>query len=419
MHGKRRFAAVTRAEEMAMRVASCVTHALILALGLTACSPTPRDTGSRIGAPARGRNPTATSPTATALPTTQTGSGAAGSPVIQTVSRGGGAGSGLKEGQCARQNIVTSRVVPTIWLVIDGSSSMLSPLGLGGLQSRWFALTDTLMHTDNGIVKTLEKDVQWGVVLYDGPAPGGVTDVVLPDGGVKAFPAAETCPRVVVVEPKKEAFTDIAMVVGADPLGGSTPTDKALEVVLSHLPETTGQALDARVYPTIVVLATDGEPNDFCTLDPILGLPIGGDVRPKVVRAVQQLESMSVKTYVISLAGGDQNLTAHLNQVAATGGTGMPPFFPTTKDQLVQAFRDIIGPETACDVVLNGSVKAGIECMGRIKINGVELPCNDPNGWALKNSSTVTIQGTACQQYKMDQSSVLEADFPCEVFDLN
>jgi hypothetical protein len=325
----------------------------------------------------------------------------------------------LKDGQCAKQNIVTSRVVPTIWLVIDGSGSMLSPLGIANPQSRWSALYDALMNPDNGIVKSLEQDVQWGVVLYDGPAPGGMSSVMLPDGGVKTFPPAETCPRVAVVEPKKQAFADIATVVGSDPLGGSTPTDKALEVVVNHLPDLSGQVLDARVYPTIVVLATDGEPNDFCTVEPFLGLPIGGDVRPKVIAAVRQLESMSVKTYVISLAGEDQNLTAHLNQVAAAGGTKLPPFFPTTKDQLVQAFKDIIGPETACEVVLNGSVKSGIECMGKIKINGIELPCNDPNGWALKDRSTVTIQGTACERYKMDLTAVLEADFPCEVIDLN
>jgi hypothetical protein len=276
------------------------------------------------------------------------------------------------------------------------------------------------MNPDTGVVKSLEKDVQWGVVLYDGPPPGGVlTEVPLPDGGVRTLPPAETCPRVVVSEPKKEAFADISMIVGVDPLGGSTPTDRALDVVVNHLPDLTGQALDTRVFPTIVVLATDGEPNDFCNVDPVLGIPLGGDTRPKVLSAVRQLESMSVKTYVISLAGGDQNLTAHLNQVASAGGTGLPPFFPTTKDQLVQAFKDIIGPETACEVVLNGSVKPGIECMGKIKINGLDLPCNDPNGWALKDPSTVVIQGTACTQYKMDLSSVLEADFPCELIDLN
>jgi hypothetical protein len=236
------------------------------------------------------------------------------------------------------------------------------------------------------------------------------------------FPPADTCPRVVVVEPKKNAYMEISTVVGVDPLGGSTPTDKALNVVVTHLEDQTGQVLDARVYPTIVVLATDGEPNDFCgggNNDPFAILNGPKDVRPAVISAVTQLASMDIKTYVISLAGEDKNLTAHLNDVAAAGGTGTKPFFPTSKDALVQAFKDIIGPETACDVVLNGKVKPGLECMGSIKINGNLLPCNDANGWALKDPSTVSIQGTACEQYKNDLSAVLSADFPCELIDLN
>jgi hypothetical protein len=335
----------------------------------------------------------------------------------------GQGGTGLKAGQCAGGQIVTARVVPTIWLVIDGSGSMLNPLGAMSEQSRWAALHDALMNPDMGIVKSLEKDVEWGVVLYDGPSPGGVNPtVMLPDGGVRMLPPADTCPRVVVVEPKKDAFAEISTIVGVDPLGGSTPTDKALNVVVSHLDDMTGQVLDTRVNPTIVVLATDGEPNDFC--GGMQGGIFGGfggmtDVRPQVISAVQQLAALSIKTYVISLAGEDQNLTAHLNDVAAAGDTGKTPFFPTSKDELVQAFKEIIGPETACDVVLKGSVKVGNECMGTIKINGTTLPCNDANGWALRDPSTVVIQGTACEQYKKDLSAVLEADFPCEAIDLN
>jgi hypothetical protein len=390
-----------------------------LALALAGCSAPPSGaSSSRIGgAPRQTSNTSAAAAAGTGLaePTTK----APSDPNVLLTSKpmlSGTAGTGLKAGQCAKQNIVTSRVVPTIWLVLDGSGSMLSPLSAMTQQTRWSALHDALMDPTAGVVKSLETDVEWGVVLYDGPLPGGFAlPTMLPDGGLKELPPATTCPRVVVSEPKKNAFADISMVVGADPLGGSTPTDKALNVVVSHLDDMTGQVLDARIYPTIVVLATDGEPNDLCT---DMGFGAGTDVRPQVISAVTQLASMDVKTYVISLAGEDMNLTAHLNDVAAAGGTGMPPFFPTTKDALVQVFKDIIGQPTACDVVLNGSVKPGIECMGTIKINGMPLTCNDPNGWALKDPSTVSIQGSACEQYKKDLNAVLEADFPCEAIDL-
>jgi hypothetical protein len=324
----------------------------------------------------------------------------------------GTAGEGLKAGQCARQNVVTTRVVPTVWLVLDGSGSMVELLGE---TSRWKALRAALMDPADGVVKALEHEVSWGMVLYDGMTPGDIQEP-LPDGGVAMFsaPPATTCPRLVTVEPALDNFGMLDMNYGAMPLGGSTPTDKALEAVVGHLPDQTGQVLDGRVNPTIVVLATDGAPNNLCTTDFSMI-----DVAPNVVKVVGTLASMNVKTYVISLAGGDANLTQHLEQVAKAGMTGNPPFLPMNKAELVQTFKDIIGPAAACDVVLHGSVKAGIECMGSIKINGAPLACNDPNGWMLKDKSTISIMGTACEEYRNNLTAILEADFPCEAIDLN
>jgi hypothetical protein len=325
---------------------------------------------------------------------------------------GGTAGAGLKDGQCAGQTLVTNRVVPTVWLVLDGSGSMVELLGD---TSRWNALRAALMDPTDGVVKSLEKDVSFGMVIYDGATPGNIQQP-LPDGGIAMFsaPPATTCPRLVTVEPAVNNFAMLEMSYGATPLGGSTPTDKALEAVVGHLPAQTDPVLDGRVNPTIVVLATDGAPNNLCTLDFTML-----DVAPNVINVVGMLASLNVKTYVISLAGGDMLLTQHLEQVAAAGMSGMPPFLPANKPELVQVFKDIIGPAAACDVALSGSVKLGIECMGTIKINGTPLPCNDPNGWMLKDKSTITITGTACEDYRNNLSAVLEADFPCEAIDLN
>lgn len=323
----------------------------------------------------------------------------------------GFAGSGLKEGQCARQDIVTMRVVPTIWLVLDGSGSMLDPLGD---KSRFDALKEALMDPVAGVVKSLEHDVKWGMVMYDGP---GVGVLPLADGGIAMFssPPATTCPRLVTVEPKKDNFNDINAMYPPDPLGGSTPTDKALEAVVAHLPNGgQGPQLDTMIQPTIVVLATDGAPNDFCSMS---FLPL--DVRPNVISAVKKLKDANIKTYVISLAGDDQMLTQHLIQVAQAGGTGKAPFIPMNKTQLVQTFKDIVGPEVACDIVLTGKVKPGKECMGMIEINNKILPCGSDDGWKLKDESTITITGPACEQYKKDPAAVLHADFPCDIFTLN
>jgi hypothetical protein len=398
-----------------------IVAGLLLVTACMACSSKPTVTSGRLSGP-RGTSATgATTMQSSAAPGAglpngaTAGAAANDNPLIVTTTKPGLNGpddQGLKDGQCAKQNIVTNRVVPTVWLVLDGSGSMVDFLGD---TSRWNALRAALMDPTDGVVKSLENDVAWGMVIYDGATPGDIQQP-LPDGGIAMFsaPPATTCPRLVTVEPAMANFAMLDMNYAGSPLGGSTPTDKALDAVISHLPANTDPVLDGKVNPTIVVLATDGAPNNLCTLDPTMI-----DVAPLVVNAVSTLAGNNIKTYVISLANGDMLLTQHLEQVAAAGGTGLAPFLPANKAELVQTFKDIIGPAAACDVVLNGEVKAGIECMGTIKINGVALPCNDPNGWMLKDPSTISITGTACEEYRNNLSAILEADFPCEVIDLN
>jgi len=337
-----------------------------------------------------------------------------GSGLLMVTKNTGAAGAGLKDGQCARQDLNPRRIVPIIWLVLDGSGSMVEQLGD---KTRWAALRGALMDPTNGVVKSLEHNVQFGMIIYDGKVPGGGAGTLLPDGGVAMFsmPPTDVCPRLVAVEPALDNFMTLDTMMASQPLGGSTPTDKALEAVVAHLPAgSAGQMLDTSVNPTIVVLATDGAPNDFCSTD---FLP--PDVRPRVLSAVQQLTGADIKTYVISLAGEDQMLTQHLTDVAAMGNTGKPPFIPMNSADLIKTFQDIVGPGTSCSVKLAGKVKPGTECMGAIEVNGVPLKCNDPNGWMLSDPSTVTITGTACVEYQAKTSATLHADFPCESIALN
>jgi hypothetical protein len=393
--------------------------ACVVTVMMAACSSTPTPSGGGGGSRPAGATLPVNTPAATPSP-----GGIAASPLTGTDNPGSGtipvatpvpstAGDGLKEGQCAGKDVSTTRIVPTIWLVIDGSGSMVTMLGD---TSRWVALRTALMDPTEGIVKTLEHDVQWGMIMYDGTLD---IPVALPDGGVAMFssPPATTCPRVVSVEPKKDNFDAINMVYPPDPLGGSTPTDKAMQLVIQHLPPSAAQAgPDVFVQPTIIVLATDGEPNNLCGAGGVFNMD---DVKPAVIKAVSDLAAVGNKTYVISLAGDDQGLAAHLQQVAQAGGTGKPPFVPMNKTDLEQVFKDIIGAGAACDVAVAGKIKIGDECKGTISINGTALPCDDDNGWRLKDDHTVSITGTACDMYKADQNAQLHADFPCDVVTLN
>lgn len=387
----------------------------MLGLAITACSSTPETKGSRLDT----RKPTGTAgssagvkPGAATGAWSSTSSGSGAFVPTNTAPTGAAGVAPLKEGQCAGGDIPVRRQTPTVWLVLDGSGSMNTALEPN--VSRWMALKAALMDPTNGVVKTLEHDIHWGMVMYDGPLPFGTPPTPLLDGGMPATPAATECPRLVIVPPMADNFTAIDAAYPVDPLGGSTPTNLAIDAVLQQIPNAGQAQLDSFVEPAIIVLATDGEPNNFCEG----GSPFD-DVASKVVASVTQLATLDIQTYVISLAGMDQRLTDHLTAVAAAGKTGKAPFIPTSKDELLQTFRDIIGPPRVCDIALRGEIVMGNECMGTFEVNGQPLPCNDPNGWALKDAHTITLQGAACMKYMEDPEVYLHADFPCEAIAVN
>ena len=87
-----------------------------------------------------------------------------------------------------------------------------------------------------------------------------------------------------------------------------------------------------------------------------------------------------------------------------------------TKDELVMTLATIIGGAIGCQVFLNGEVTAGMECRGYVQVNGVFLPCNDPDGWHLVDPSTIELTGKACTDFMSSPDVTLKAGFPCGVF---
>ena len=73
-------------------------------------------------------------------------------------------------------------------------------------------------------------------------------------------------PNLVTVQPALNNFTTLDAMYPEDPLGMGTPTDKAVDYVVTNFPGLNqGDMLDAKADPIYVVLATDGQPNDCCS----------------------------------------------------------------------------------------------------------------------------------------------------------
>jgi hypothetical protein len=297
---------------------------------------------------------------------------------------------------CAQGVANATPVTPTIWLIVDGSSSMEMTFAAG--MSRWTTLRATLMDP-GGVVDSLQAAARIGMVIYSGDS-----------GNLSG-----TCPNLVTVQPALNNFATLDAMYPRDPLGMGTPTDKAVDYVVTNLPVLNqGDMLDAKADPIYVVLATDGQPNDLCAGFQGGGMVTDPAVEQKVIDVVTRGTQNGMNMFVISMAGADQKLQDHLDQVAMATVSKLPPFVPSTQADLVATFQTIIGGAT-CQVSLNGMVTMGQECQGDVQLNGQPIACGSDDGWRLTNPRTVQLTGSVCDMFRTSDSMVV-ANFPCSVF---
>lgn len=322
------------------------------------------------------------------------GHAARGDAVAQAQSPRAHAGDGEADpGTCARAELKTTRVIPIVWLLIDGSGSMASPLnGLTG-DSRWQLLRDALLAPSDGLIARLEGAVEFGLFVFDGG---------LSPPGIKT----DACPRTVEVAPALHNFAAISAAYPELQTGASTPTHYALEAISARI------AAAPQTAPTYVVLATDGRPN-LCDFHD--GLPSTPDTEQEAVATVSALAELGTKLFAISLAGDDPDLQAHLNDVAMAGNTGKSALSPTTQGDLVDALSQIVAGTTSCSIRLEGTIVAGHECAGEVRLNGEPLVCHGPNGFRVgADHQTLELMGAACESLRREASSELRASFACD-----
>jgi von Willebrand factor type A domain len=292
---------------------------------------------------------------------------------------------------CASSNVVAGRVIPTVILIIDQSSSMHDSIGSG---SRWNVLRDFLLKAD-GLIQGLQDRVRFGLAMYSALSE--------PRNGMPA-----ECPIVTSVAPALENFGAIEQVYrDAEPID-DTPTGDAITAVLDGLPP---PAPDSVQDPVVLILATDGEPDSCEQPDPNEG-------QAETIAAVTRAFGMNMHTFVIGV--GNEISEQHQQDVANAGLGKMPgepaaPFWTADDDaSLRDALMEIISAQVSCDVKLKGKVE-GDACQGTVRLNGKLLECNKPDGWELVDATNVRLVGAACTEFRSSELSMLDVTFPCGV----
>ena len=336
------------------------------------------------------------------------GSSSWGDPIQPTR---GGSGSTkpmqtMDPNKCTTVTLNASRITPNVMLVVDGSGSMVDDPDTGMpayypptqmTTRRWDAVRTALIDPMMGVVPQLQGLVKFGLAVF------GTGDIFA--GGMCPLPLGVTAPAL-------NNFPAVMNGLGPTPPGTFTPTGLALNAIVDMTPDGASLDPDKEAEPQIIILATDGNPNDC--MSPMTNFQPSID-------AANKAAAKHIKMFVISV--GTDSSAMHLQQMANIGA-GMPMdtmpgakvFYPENTAELSTTLSELIGKELSCEVKLDGKgVIQGRECEGKVSIDGHDLECNGANGWRLNDPLHIEVLGTACDTFKKSASSMLLANFPCGV----
>jgi hypothetical protein len=316
---------------------------------------------------------------------------------VPDIGTGGTGGTGNTGGNgCQSVTITPTRSIPNVMFLVDQSGSMVE--AFSGGQDRWEAAHSAI----TGIVSELDSIVRFGLTTYTS------------ENGNQNPP----CPRL----PTQVDFAlDNAPTIGNESVfpssypsqdGDDTPTGDSIDALVSLIqtdpPPTEG--------PTILVLATDGEP-DSCEYPDPTNSTQRDFSRGEAVSAAGSAHAVGMDLFVLWVGQlTDPGIQSHIQDVAnaGIGQSGAPYWVGDDPSSLEGAFQQIISDSISCDVQMDKQFddvqKACDE--GNVRLNGTPLSC--PNEWRVKPgvNNVIELVGSACDTFKSG-SSTFSAVFPC------
>jgi len=323
---------------------------------------------------------------------------------IPTFSGTGGTGN-IGGSACQSIQVTPTRSIPNVMFLVDQSGSMTSGFGMN--QDRWEGARSAI----TSVVGDKEEIVRFGLTTYtsdDGndPCP------LLPVAG---DPEAAR-PRVDFGLNNAAAISNTTTYPTSYPsdAGDETPTGDSIDLLVSVIQGNPPPA-DG---PTIIVLATDGEPDSCEQPNP----NPTDQARQEAVDAAAAAHAAGIDVFVLWVGDLDDNpadpTRSHMQDVANAGvdGTGTV-WVGDEPASLSAAFDAIISDSISCDITIDkpfNEEELDAACQGGdVRLNGNPLSC--PGGdWRIKPGANNIIEllGGSCTEFKSG-AATLSATFPC------
>lgn len=128
---------------------------------------------------------------------------------------------------------------------------------------------------------------------------------------------------------------------------------------------------------------------------------------------IRSAHADGIRTFVLGIAGmGDYFLqeAANAGQGVKAGQPDAKYFTANTAQDLRDAFQSIIGAVASCELAIDGAVDPQLADSGTVKLDG-ELLKYDLD-WTVVSSTTLRLEGAACEKFKASSTAHVEATFP-------
>jgi hypothetical protein len=302
---------------------------------------------------------------------------------------GGSGGTGNTGGgnDCQSVTVTPTRSIPNVMFLVDQSSSMRG--------DRW----EDAHAAVTGTVSSLESIVRFGLTTYT------------TDDGVPPCPELPT--RVNFALDNSSAINAAYPMTYPRSGDWDTPTGESIDALVASIED----SLPPADGPTIIVLATDGEPNTCA--DPHNKTDAAKDLS---VEAATRSHDAGFDLFVLSVGNGVSD--AHLQEMAnvgvglATNGSeGNAQYWRGNDAQSLEAaFTAIISDSISCDIQIDkpfeDEIKACNDPESDVRLNGNPLSC--PSEWEPSPDAAdfIRLNGSACTEFKSGQAT-FAAEFPC------